>query len=65
MLERIFNQTELDFTSAQYIERLPSQVIHVIVTYKRIEWILVAHVATMVTVYISTEQSLQHMLEEI
>ena len=70
-----FNRTELEnrnlcwkefpikqnwtFTSGQYIERFPSQVVHVMVTYKRIYWILVTHVTTMVTVYVSTEQSLQ------
>ena len=75
-----FNRTELEnrnlcwkefpikqnwtFTSGQYIERFPSQVVHVMVTYKRIYVTYVTKIEIMVTVCISTEP-LKHMLEEI
>ena len=44
--KKILTETELDFHIGS-IHRLPSQVVHVMMTSKRIDWILVTHVITM------------------
>ena len=59
MLERISNQTELDIHIGSIHRKIPFSSCSCYGDVQENILIIVTHVTTMVTVYVSTEQSLQ------